>query len=141
MKLREGDRLVASMLVPADSQQELILMSVQGLTVRLRVEDVRQTGRSAYGVIVMRLAEDDQVATATIVDELSDEEIAANQAKADEEADFAAREAQFAAHLEEFSQANRDQDDQEENQEDAAQETPPADEKSENGSTVTPGND
>ncbi|NLZ62489.1 MAG: DNA gyrase subunit A [Lentisphaerae bacterium] len=141
MKLREGDRLVASMLVPADSQQELILMSVQGLTVRLRVEDVRQTGRSAYGVIVMRLAEDDQVATATIVDELSDEEIAANQAKADEEADFAAREAQFAAHLEEFSQANRDQDDQEENQEDAAQETSPADEKSENGSTVTPGND
>jgi DNA gyrase subunit A len=114
MKLRKGDRLVASMLVPAESRQELILMSVQGLTVRLRVEDVRLTGRSTYGVIVMRLADNDQVSTATIVDELSEEEIAANQAKADEEADFAAREAEFAAHLEELSQAKPEEDEAEE---------------------------
>ncbi|NLF92846.1 MAG: hypothetical protein GX564_03075, partial [Oligosphaeraceae bacterium] len=134
MKLREGDRLVASMLVPADSRQELILMSVQGLTVRLRVEDVRQTGRSAYGVIVMRVADSDQVATATIVDELSDEEIAANQAKADEEADFAAREAKFAAHLEELSQANRDQ---EGDHEDDAQGEPAADSALDNSSSLS----
>ena len=110
MKLREGDSVVAALQVPADSNQELILISVGGQTVRLRVQDVRQTGRAAYGVIVMRLSEDDRVATATIVDELSDEEIAANHAKEEENADMAAREAEFLASSQARNEENTEQE-------------------------------
>ena len=95
IKLREGDSVVAALQIPADSTQELLLISANGQTVRLRVQDVRLMGRAGLGVIVMRLYENDQVATATIVDELSEEEIAANQAKAEEDANLAVIEAQF----------------------------------------------
>jgi DNA gyrase subunit A len=111
MKLREGDSVVAALQVPANSNQELILISVEGQTVRLRVQDVRLTGRAAYGVIVMRLSEDDRVATATIVDELSEEEIAANQAKEEENADMAALEAEFLANIQAQSEENTEADD------------------------------
>ena len=109
MKLREGDSVVAALQVPANSNQELILISVEGQTVRLRVQDVRQTGRAAYGVIVMRLSEGDRVATATIVDELSEEEIAANQAKEEENADMAALEAEFLANIQAQSDENTEE--------------------------------
>ena len=95
IRLRAGDSVVAALQVPANSKQELLLISVNGQTVRLRVQDVRLVGRAGVGVIVMRLYENDLVATATIVDELSEEEIAANQAKAEEDANLAVIEAHF----------------------------------------------
>lgn len=90
IKLREGDRVVAALQVMPETTDEIILTSVQGQMVRTRVAEIRLTGRAAQGVIVMRLEEKDLVSSVSVVDKLSDEEIAANQAKADDEEKAAA---------------------------------------------------
>ncbi len=97
IKLRPGDRVVAALQVDPDASQELLVTSVQGQMVRMNVADVSVMGRSAFGVIVMRLNEDDQVASATLIDELSEEEIAANQAQKQELEELAARMEEFDA--------------------------------------------
>lgn len=97
IRLREGDRVVAALQVIGDSDQEVLITSVQGQMVRLRVSEFRSTGRAAYGTIVMRLNEGDEVASATLIAELSEEEIAANKAKIAEEEEQAARKALFEA--------------------------------------------
>ena len=85
IKLREGDRVVAAIQVKPGAGEEIIMTSVQGQMVRTRVEEIRLTGRSSYGVIAMRLEGKDLVSSVSLVDQLSAEEIAANQAKLDEE--------------------------------------------------------
>ncbi|MFA6815443.1 MAG: DNA gyrase subunit A [Lentisphaeria bacterium] len=120
MRLRKGDKVVAALKVSPEKDQEVLLMSVQGQTVRIRVQDINVTGRAATGVIIMRLSEGDEVATATIVDELSEEERAANKAKAVEDEEFATRTAEFQAGINEAaekSQAKEDAEEEAENQE------------------------
>ncbi len=99
IKLREGDRVVAAIQVMPDTPDEIILTSVQGQMVRTRVAEIRQTGRAAQGVIVMRLEEKDLVSSVSLVDKLSDDEIAANQTKADDEAKAIAARAEAEARL------------------------------------------
>jgi DNA gyrase subunit A len=93
MKLRAGDRVVAALQVTEGD--EILLTSVQGQMVRTAVEEIRVTGRSAQGVIVMRLDEDDEVSSVSLVDRLSDEELAENAE--DEAAELAAEAAAEAA--------------------------------------------
>lgn len=120
IKLRPGDRVVAALQVAPDSNEEVLITSVQGQMVRLQVDDVRQTGRAAYGVIVMRLNEGDEVASATLIDELSEEEIAANQAKKAELEELAAREAEFDSRMSALREATEtDPDGESEDEEDA----------------------
>lgn len=95
IKLRGGDRVVAALQIPRGADPEILITTVQGLMVRVHVKDVRQTGRATSGVIVMRLNEGDSVASAAVIDELSPEEIAANQAKRDELESIAKQEAAF----------------------------------------------
>ncbi len=90
IKLRENDRVVAAIQVKPAGGEEIIMTSVQGQMVRTRVEEIRLTGRSSYGVIAMRLEGKDLVSSVSLVDQLSAEEIAANQAKLDEESKNAA---------------------------------------------------
>ncbi|MDD4539956.1 MAG: DNA gyrase C-terminal beta-propeller domain-containing protein, partial [Lentisphaeria bacterium] len=116
VRLREGDRVVAALQVGADSEQEVLITSVQGQMVRLRVTEFRSTGRAAFGTIVMRLNEGDEVASATLIDELSDDEIAANKAKIAEEEEQIARKALFEANRAAMQRKDDDDEDNEDNQ-------------------------
>ena len=112
IKLREGDQVVSAIQIEANSEKEIILTSVQGLMVRLRCADFKLCGRATYGTIVMRLNENDKVAFAALMDELSEEEIAANKQKAIEEAEMAAVEAEFQAKQEEAQRSMESDDDE-----------------------------
>ncbi|MBQ2335473.1 MAG: hypothetical protein II381_04120, partial [Victivallales bacterium] len=72
-----------------------------------------------YGTIVMRLNENDKVAFAALMDELSEEEIAANKQKALEEAEMAAVEAEFQAKQEEAQRSMEGDDEDDEDAEGA----------------------
>ena len=104
--------------------------------VRLRCADFKLCGRATYGTIVMRLNENDKVAFAALMDELSEEEIAANKQKALEEAEMAAVEAEFQAKQEE-AQRSMEGDEDDEDAEDMDDAT---DETQDNGETTTPEN-
>ena len=97
IKLREGDRVVAALQVKPGASEEIIMTSVQGQMVRTGVDQIRLTGRASYGVIAMRLEGRDEVSSVSLVDQLSAEEIAANQAKLDEENKAAAAAAEAEA--------------------------------------------
>ena len=57
--LEDGDEVIGVRLT--DGQQELILSSLHGQSIRFREEQVRPTGRGTYGVVAMRLDEGDAV--------------------------------------------------------------------------------
>ncbi|MFY4812142.1 DNA gyrase subunit A [Haloarcula sp. AONF1] len=48
-------------------EDHLVIMSEQGQIMRIRAGDVSQVGRNTKGVTIMRLEEDDRVATVTVV--------------------------------------------------------------------------
>ncbi len=52
---------------PADDEEELILTSEQGMTMRIPVEDIRIQGRNTMGVRIMRLNIDDKVVSVSKV--------------------------------------------------------------------------
>ncbi len=52
---------------PADDEEELILTSEQGMTMRIPVEDIRIQGRNTMGVRIMRLNQDDKVVSVSKV--------------------------------------------------------------------------
>lgn len=49
------------------NQEELVAISQQGQVVRVRIEEIPQLGRSTQGVRVMRLADGDKLASATLL--------------------------------------------------------------------------
>ncbi len=57
--------LVAARTVSAD--QELVLVSREGIILRTRMDSIRQTGRAAQGVSVMNISEGDAVAAMAVV--------------------------------------------------------------------------
>ena len=57
---KTGD-IVDALMVSADDR--LLIMTKAGITIRLRVDDIRSTGRSTQGVKAINLAEDDRVAS------------------------------------------------------------------------------
>ncbi|HWQ28331.1 MAG TPA: DNA gyrase C-terminal beta-propeller domain-containing protein, partial [Dehalococcoidia bacterium] len=57
--------LVAARTVSAD--QELVLVSREGIILRTRMDSIRQTGRAAQGVSVMNIGEGDAVAAMAVV--------------------------------------------------------------------------
>ena len=57
--LEDGDEVIGVRLT--DGQQELILSSLHGQSIRFKEEQVRPTGRGTYGVVAMRLDEGDAV--------------------------------------------------------------------------------
>ena len=90
--------------------------------VRLRVADFNLAGRATYGTIVMRLNENDKIAFAALVDELSEEEIKANKQKELEEEEFAEREAEFKANLEAANAAEQENEEADEEEPEPTQE-------------------
>ena len=63
-----------------DSEQEVIIISQQGQTIRLGLNDIPALGRATQGVRIMRLNDGDQVVSLALVDkqpiEMSDDEAA-----------------------------------------------------------------
>lgn len=79
-----------------DETDDIILISLDGIVIRIRTSDIRLMGRYATGVKVMRVTGDDRVVTFTraehdenaeiaAVENLSDEEVKAEELKAEEE--------------------------------------------------------
>ncbi|MBI2760877.1 MAG: DNA gyrase subunit A [Chloroflexi bacterium] len=52
-----------------DETRDLMLISQEGIVLRTSVESIRQTGRSAEGVSVMKLAPSDRVASIAVIEE------------------------------------------------------------------------
>lgn len=72
MKLRSADdEVIATRAIKAN--ENLLLASSKGQLIRIRSEDVRETGRAAKGVIVMRLAEEDYITSVAICEAEEDE--------------------------------------------------------------------
>ncbi len=96
IKLRPGDRVVAAMQIPPECGQDLLMLSSKGQAVRIPVAQAKRCSRNSQGVILMRLSKkDDLVANVSLVDVLSEEDAAANAAKAAEEEENAAAKAAF----------------------------------------------
>ena len=66
--------LVSGKVVSAED--EILMISLEGIIIRLRVEDISQIGRNTQGVMLMRLKneEDRVMAVAKFVEEVQDEE-------------------------------------------------------------------
>jgi DNA gyrase subunit A len=63
--LEDGDEVIDVRLT--DGQQELILSTAEGQSIRFKEEQVRATGRGSFGVVGMRLDEGDQVVSMEIL--------------------------------------------------------------------------
>jgi DNA gyrase subunit A len=101
IKLREGDHVVAALQISPDCTRDLLLLTVQGQAVRTHVDQIRLCGRASQGVIVMRMAkENDIVANVSLVDELSEADAAANDARTESEERAAQEAAEFSARQE-----------------------------------------
>ena len=68
---KKGELITAR---PVREGQELLLISLQGQVIRIRVDTVRRTGRSTEGVRVMNMAEDDMVCGVASVVEPSEDD-------------------------------------------------------------------
>ena len=63
--LEDGDEVIGVRLT--DGQQELILSTAEGQSIRFKEEQVRATGRGSFGVVGMRLDEGDHVVSMEIL--------------------------------------------------------------------------
>src|SRR5581483_3761126 len=57
-----------------DDGQEVIIISVQGQTIRLGIKDIPALGRATQGVRIMRLNNGDEVVSIALVDKIEDED-------------------------------------------------------------------
>ena len=67
---KKGELITAR---PVREGQQLLLISIMGQVIRIRVDDVRSMGRSTEGVRVMNMADDDLVCGVASVVEPSEE--------------------------------------------------------------------
>ncbi|HPE68400.1 MAG TPA: DNA gyrase subunit A [Thermotogota bacterium] len=69
LRLAEGDQVVDSALVPADTEDlNLFIGTSHGMAIRFPVKDVRTMGRNAIGVKGISLKNGDQVVSLTVID-------------------------------------------------------------------------
>ncbi len=68
-----------------DETDDIIMISSDGIVIRLRVSDMRVMGRYATGVILMRIADDNKVVTFTRAEHDDDEEITEIEQISDED--------------------------------------------------------
>lgn len=68
--------------------EDLMITSRLGITIRMKVEDIRVMGRATQGVKVIRLDDDDDIADVAVMpaeDDIEDEQIVDNEASSEEE--------------------------------------------------------
>jgi DNA gyrase subunit A len=61
-------------LTSVSENNDLIITTTRGVVIRMHVSDISQTGRNTQGVILMKLKDDNKIATIAVVDR-QDEEI------------------------------------------------------------------
>lgn len=66
IKLTKERGLVVDVKV-ASEEDEIVLISQQGIVIRVQVKEIRHTGRYSQGVRVMNLAPEDKVASVALV--------------------------------------------------------------------------
>src|SRR5699024_1163575 len=60
-------------------EEDLMLITIAGVLIRIPVEEISQTGRNAMGVHLIRLGENEEVATVSKVEKEEEEEIEAEE--------------------------------------------------------------
>ena len=83
MKCTEKTGQVVGSAAVADDD-ELMLMTTGGQSIRIRVSDVRETGRNAQGVKLVTLNEEEKLQDIAPVRESSEEESEAEEPEAEE---------------------------------------------------------
>ncbi|MEG2319401.1 MAG: DNA gyrase C-terminal beta-propeller domain-containing protein, partial [Mucinivorans sp.] len=68
-------KLVSIQLV--SDEDDMIIINRSGLTIRMRVDEIRQTGRATQGVKVINLRNNDTIASVIAVPRGEDEEVVA----------------------------------------------------------------
>ncbi len=76
--------LVGVKALPASGQQEVIIISTKGQTIRLGLKDIPALGRATQGVRIMRLNGDDAVASLALVDTAPPEDDEDEESEAEE---------------------------------------------------------
>ena len=71
---KKTGELVTVKTLNIDSTQEVIIISEQGQTIRLGINDIPKLGRATQGVRIMRLKEDDKVVSIALIDSTPDDE-------------------------------------------------------------------
>src|SRR5690606_12571925 len=72
INLREGDEVVSAMLVEDDD--EVLLVSRRGMSIRFKEQDARPTGRSTSGVIGMHFRDGDELLDASVAPSAGEED-------------------------------------------------------------------
>ena len=70
LKIREDDEIITAAVTTGDN--EIFLLSRNGMSVRFSEHDVRAMGRTASGVRGIRLADDDEVVAAEVLSDIKD---------------------------------------------------------------------
>lgn len=70
IKLRDNDEL--QWVIPSTGKDQVVMVSAHGQAIRFKEQDVRPMGRSASGVIGMKLREEDQVIALDILSDQTD---------------------------------------------------------------------
>ena len=60
-------------LTSVSENNDLIITTTRGVVIRMHVSDISQTGRNTQGVILMKLKDDNKIATIAVVDRQDDE--------------------------------------------------------------------
>ncbi len=71
---KKTGELVTVKTLNSESEQEVIIISEQGQTIRLGMGDIPKLGRATQGVRIMRLKEDDKVVSIALIDNTASEE-------------------------------------------------------------------
>ena len=84
---KKTGELVGVNTLSDNDEQEVIIISQNGQTIRLGLKDIPALGRATQGVRIMRLNEDDQVVSLTLVEksDVSEDEDETNEAEASAE--------------------------------------------------------
>jgi DNA gyrase subunit A len=69
---KTGELVGVKTLGDADTEQEVIIISQQGQTIRLAIKDIPSLGRATQGVRIMRLNGGDEVVSLALVDKVED---------------------------------------------------------------------
>ncbi len=89
LKERNGKLIYIGSVV---GDEELMIVTDYGVIIRLLVEDISVTGRATQGVRLIRLLDEQRVATATIVKDLEDKELEEVEQETDSEVGAASEE-------------------------------------------------
>ena len=72
-------------LANVTEENDLMIITQAGLTIRMSVADIRETGRAAQGVKLINLREGDAIASVTVVPKEEEEESPAEEQSLQEE--------------------------------------------------------